>query len=69
MAGNARTADFAATAPWSGITGKPTAFPSSPASMSGVGAADRGVLAWDSTSQQWRPITLLELKQRLEALA
>ncbi len=68
MAGNARTADFAATAPWSGITGKPLTFPSNPASMTNNGASDGSLLVWDAAFQQWKPITLLQLKQRLNAI-
>jgi len=68
MAGKANQADFAATVPWNGIIGKPATFPSSPSSMVANGASDGSLLAWDSAFQQWKPITLLQLKQRLDAL-
>lgn len=65
---NARTADFAATAPWTGITGKPDAFPATPNSLTSGGASDNSVLVWSGAQGKWVPLTLAQLKQRLDAL-
>lgn len=65
---NARTADFAATAPWEGITGKPAAFPASPATLARAGALPDAVLVWDASLGQWAPLTLQQLKAALNAI-
>lgn len=53
---NASQADFAATAPWKGIIGRP------------VGTAAAPFLIWDATANDWAPITLAQLKALLDAL-
>lgn len=63
-----RDADFAATAPWAGITGRPTVFPSAPSTMAPDGATDGDIMVFSAALNRWVPLSLADLKRRLAAL-
>lgn len=65
---NASTADFAATTPWSGITGKPSVYPTDPANIAPGSATDGTLLIFDATTARWKPVTLTQLKILLDQL-
>lgn len=61
---NASSADFAATTPWTGIQGKPEFL----APTAAAPIPDGALLVWSAISQRWIPLTLAQLKSRLDAL-
>ncbi len=65
---NARTADNAATCPWSGITGRPSSFPTDPSQINPAGAPDHGVMVFSQAQNRWVPVSLAQLKTWLNAL-
>ena len=48
-------ADYAAIAPWTGIQGKPTSFPTSPSEIAQDGATNGQALIWNEVEKSWAP--------------